>query len=501
MLFASLFFLLLGCFASWLSIYFAMRAGMGRSRCQQYQHHHTHTGIIPRIGGLGIIVGFAATYLLCFFYLDEKDNQSLIHYSVFAGAVAAFLLGFVDDIRPLGAKVKLLAQIIIALFAHHAGLEVKAVMLPFTDVSLNLGIFSIFITIGWIVALINLINLIDGLDGLAGGIGLMLMCLLAYLAFKGGVAFSLILSLGMCGAILGFLFHNFPPAKVYMGDSGAYLIGYVIAAISLINSEKGTVLAALIAPVLALALPICDVAFAIIRRGLKGLPLFRPDRGHIHHRLVASGLSRQRTVLLLYAVSLLALLGALLAFTAQGRYLPVFLGVVFVLVLFALRGQKMSPQIVGRMLSESFEARQDTKNALQLRDWFALEAQRADTGEHLWSDFHFVLKKIGFCRAGLRIGEAERSFYLPHTPHDEPEKLWKEIHRINGKGSLTLYAEKDHFSERQFQVISDIACEAWNRAAEQWRLNNGSELTFEAIARTPDTYRAQKSRSLYRPTY
>ncbi|HKK17875.1 MAG TPA: MraY family glycosyltransferase, partial [Opitutales bacterium] len=496
-----LFFLLLGCFVSWLVIHLALRARLGVSGCEQIQHHHTHTGVIPRMGGLGIIVGFTATYLLCFFFLDEEDNQSLIHYSVFAGAVAAFILGFVDDIHPLGAKVKLLAQIIIALFAHHAGLEVKTVLIPFTDINLSLGVFGIFFTVAWVVALMNLINLIDGLDGLAGGIGLMLMCLLAYLAYRAGSAFSLILSLGMCGAILGFLFHNFPPAKVYMGDSGAYLIGYVIAAISLLNSEKGTVLAALIAPVLALALPICDVAFAILRRGLKGLPLFRPDRGHIHHRLVASGLSRQNTVLILYAVSLLALIAALLAFSAQGRYLPIFLGAIFVLILLALRGQKLSAQSVGKALSESFEARPDTKNALQLRDWFSLEANRADTGEHLWSDYRFVLKKIGFCRAELRIATAERAFYLPNTPHDEPEKLWQENHRIGAEMELRLYAEKTHFSEKQFYLVSDIACEAWTRAAAQWRLSNDVELTFDAKAREPANYRAQKSRSLYRPTY
>lgn len=501
MFFTVLFFLLLGCFASWLSIYASARAGLGASHKQPIQHHHTHTGVIPRIGGLGVITGFTATYLLCFFFLDEQDNQTLIHYSVFAGGVAAFLLGFIDDIRPLGARVKLLAQIIIALFAHHAGLEVSAVNVPFLDLTLNLGIFSIFITVGWVVALMNLINLIDGLDGLAGGIGLMLMCLLAYLAYQGGVVFSLILSIGMCGAILGFLFHNFPQAKVYMGDSGAYLIGYVIASISLINSEKGTVLAALIAPVLALALPICDVAFAIIRRGLKGLPLFRPDQGHIHHRLVASGLSRQRAVLVLYAISLLALIAGLLAFSAQGRYLPIFLGFIFVLVLIFIRGQKLSPKSVGRILSESFEARQDTKNALQLRDWLALEALRADSGEHLWSDFHFVLKKIGFCRAELCIGADKRSFYLPHSPHDEPERLWEEVHRIGSEVELSLYADKDHFSERQFHLISDVACEAWNRAVTQWRLANDSELTFEAKAKPPETYRAQKSRNLYRPTY
>lgn len=501
MFFTALFFLLLGSFSSWLVIYIALRFGLGVSRGEVIQHHHTHTGVVPRIGGVGIIVGFAATYLLCFFYLDDRDGKTLIHYSVFAGAVAAFLLGFVDDFSPLGAKVKLLAQIIIALLAHHAGLEVQQFTIPFIDVVVHLGVFSIFITVAWIVALMNLINLVDGLDGLAGGVGLMLMCLLAYLAYQGGAAFSLILSLGMCGAILGFLFHNFPPAKVYMGDSGAYLIGYVIAAISLINSEKGTVLAALIAPVLALALPICDVAFAIIRRGLKGLPLFRPDRGHIHHRLVASGLSRQHTVLILYAISLLALIAGLLAFVSQGRYLPVFLGFIFVLVLFVLRRQKMSPRNFGRILSESFEARKDTKNALQLRDWLALEAARADSGEHLWSDFHFVLKKIGICRAKLRIGVAERSFFLPGSAHDETEHLWHEIHRIGSDVELSLYAEKDHFSERQFHIISDVAAEAWSRAATQWRLLNDEELTFDSKAKEPESYRAQKSRNLYRPTY
>lgn len=501
MLFTALFLLLLGCLASWLSIYIGLQVGLGSGRGEQIQHHHTHTGVIPRIGGVGMIVGFTIAYLLCFFNLDESDNQSLIHYSVFAGAVAAFLLGFIDDIRPLGAKFKLLAQIIIALFAHHAGLQVENIGIPFTDIVLQLGIFSIFITVGWVVALMNLINLIDGLDGLAGGVGLMLMCLLAYLAYEGGVAFSLILSLGMCGAILGFLFHNFPPAKVYMGDSGAYLIGYVIAAISLLNSEKGTVLAALIAPMFALALPICDVAFAIIRRGLKGLPLFRPDRGHIHHRLIASGLSRQHTVLVLYIVTLLALIAGVLVFTNQGRILPIFLGVIFLTVLVLLRGRKLSPQNFSRMLTESVEARQDTKNALQLRDWLVLEAARADKGEHLWSDFHFILKKIGFCRAELRIGVNDRKFYLPHSAHDQPEQLWQETHQIGPEMRLTLFAEKDNFSERQFSIVSDIACEAWTRAADQWRSLNDEPLTFEAIAKPPETYRAQKSRNTYRPTY
>lgn len=502
MLFPSLFFLLLGCLSSWLVIHLCLIAGMGQGGgAAQPQHHHTHSGVIPRIGGLGMIFGFSLTYLLCFLFLDHADNKTLIHFGIFVGAAAAFLLGFIDDFRPLGAKVKLLAQILIAVMAHQCGLSIEQVVVPFTSTVIHFGIFSLGLTVIWIVAIMNLINLIDGLDGLAGGIGLMLMALLAFLAYQGGVAISLILALGMVGAILGFLFHNFPPAKVYMGDSGAYLIGFVIAAIALINSEKGTILAALIAPVLALALPIADVAYAILRRGLKGLPLFRPDRGHIHHRLMRAGLSRQKTVIFLYAISLFALIGGLLAFAYQGRFLPIFFGFAFVIILFTLRGQRITPGLVRSMFTESLQARQDTRNALYLRDWLIVEAERADTGNHLWTDYRFVLKKMGFCRAELTIDGRARSFFLPDTPHADTTRLWQETHRISDQAVLHLYADKDQFSERQFTLIADIAAEAWSKAALRWHQINRSPLDFDSLASEPTTYRQQKARNLYRPTY
>lgn len=501
MLFSALFFLLLGCLASWLVIYLCLHAGLGQGGDNQPQHHHTHTGIIPRIGGIGIVVGFAVVYLLCFFYLDHTDNKTLVHYGIFVGATGAFLLGFIDDFRPLGAKVKLLAQVIIAMIAHECGLSIDGIAVPFTDMVLSLGVFSMALTVAWIVTIMNLINLIDGLDGLAGGIGLMLMALLGFLAYQSGVAISFVLALGMMGAILGFLFHNFPPAKVYMGDSGAYLIGFVIAGLSLINSEKGTILAALIAPVLALALPIADVAYAMLRRGIKGLPIFRPDQGHIHHRLIRSGLSRQKTVIFLYGISLFALVGGLLAFSYQGRYLPIFLGFAFVIILFALKGQKVSPEVVRNILTESFQARQDTKNSLYLRDWFIVEAERADTGQHLWADYRFVLKKMGFCRGELVVKGAVRTFFQPDTPHDEPDLLWTETHQVGPEVKLTVYAAKDNFSERQFEIISDIAAEAWSKAAVRWKETNDNSLDFDAKASEASNYREQKARNLYRPTY
>lgn len=448
-----------------------------------------------------MILGFALTYLLCFLYLDREDNQSLIHYGILMGATASFLLGLVDDFKPLGAKIKLLAQIIIAMVVYECGVSIENFSIPFTDTVLDLGLLGLPVTVIWIVSIMNLINLIDGLDGLAGGIGLMLMALLAYLAYEGGVAISLILALGMIGSILGFLFHNFPPAKVYMGDSGAYLLGFVIAALSLINSEKGTIVATLIAPVLALALPIADVAYAMVRRSIKGLPIFRPDQGHIHHRLMKSGLSRQKTVIFLYSISLFALLGGLLAYAYEGRYLPIFFGFAFVIVLFTLRGQRISVGGVRTALTESFQARQDTRNALYLKDWLVVEAERADTGNHLWSDFRFVLKKMGMCRVELEVNESERTFFLPDTPHEDKEKLWHETRMIGSEVTLQLYGEKDNFSEHQFHLISDIAVEAWNKASVRWKEINQVDLTFESEAAESSNYRQQKIRNLYRPTY
>ena len=497
------YFILFGCFVSWFVIHGLLAAGFGQGGAVDPQHHHTHVGVIPRIGGVGIAAGFGLTYLLCFFLLNPDDNKTLLHFAVVVGAFGAFLLGFIDDFRPLGAKLKLLGQILIAVVAYNCGLSIDGFMIPFTETMVDHQLISFVLTIAWFVAIMNLINLIDGLDGLAGGVGLMLMALLVYLGFERGIMFSSVLALGMVGAILGFLFHNFPPAKCYMGDSGAYMIGYVIAALSLLNAEKGAVLAALIAPALALALPIVDVVFAMARRAIQGLPLFRPDQGHIHHRLIRTGLSRRNTVMVLYAISLFALVGGVLVVADRGRYLPLLLGFAFVIIIFALRGQKISAASVQILLANSLQSRQDTRNALHLKNWLVVEAERADSAIHLWSDFRFVLKKMGFCRAELTMGEETRHFYVPNTAHEDLDLLWQESHQSHGEVSVTLvlYAEKNDFSEGQFFLAVDIAAEALSSARSKWKETNGSTMAFDSIATEATDYKRQKARNLYRPTY
>ena len=458
---------------------------------------------IPRIGGAGIVVGLLITFLFCFFQFGIEDNKTLMYLAILGGALGAFSLGLIDDFYPLQAKFKFSIQILIAIISYKCGLAIHNLTVPFTDTFVRLEIWGLLITVGWFVSVMNLMNLVDGLDGLAGGIGLMLMVLLAFLGIQQDFLSSSILALGMIGAIVGFLLHNFPPAKCYMGDSGAYLIGYMIAALSLLNSEKGAVMAAMIGPALALALPILDVAFALLRRGVSGLPLFRPDRGHIHHLLIKAGLSRRRTVLALYAISLFALIGGLFALIQDGRHLPIFLGFAFVVVLFVLRGQNISTNNVLVFLTDSLQSRRDIRNALYLKEWLIVEAERAGSIPHLWSDFQFVLKKIGICRARLTLEEKTREFYIPHTPSKDSKHLWMETHEIRNlyTASLVLYGEKDNLSESQFSLIADIAAEAWTKALHKWRDTNGVPITFDAVADKPKDYRSQKSRNLYRPTY
>ena len=143
MLLTSLTFILLSCFASWLVIRLLRVSGFGQGGDGEVQHHHTHTGVIPRIGGVGIVAGFGVAYLLWWFQHESGDPKLLVHLAVLGGTCAAFLLGFIDDFRPLGAKLKLLGQILIAVFAYACGLAIEQVQLPFTAIDLDFGFLSL----------------------------------------------------------------------------------------------------------------------------------------------------------------------------------------------------------------------------------------------------------------------------------------------------------------------------------------------------------------------
>ena len=165
---------------------------------------------------------------------------------------------------------------------------------------------------------------------------------------------------------------------------------------------------------MALALPILDVTFAIVRRGIQGLPLFRPDKAHIHHQLMRKGLSHKNTVLVLYGISLIALFGGILIFSNQGRYFPIFLGFAMVIVVFAIRFYGNSATSVKQLFFESFNTRSETQNAIKLSKWLVGEVERIRQAEHLWNDYIWVLKKLGFSKVIISSSGEERIYEYPH---------------------------------------------------------------------------------------
>src|SRR5271170_4582826 len=327
------------------------------------EFHHTSKLPIARLGGIALAAAFAVVALAIHAFGSVAAADADTFGVVVFGSLAMFGLGFWDDVRPLGARFKLAGQIVIAASVYFCGIKIEILKNPFTGVDLGLGGCGFFATVFWLVTLTNLINLIDGMDGLAGGIGLMLMCLLASVGTGVHSGFPMLLSAGVAGALLGFLRFNYPPAKIHMGDGGAYFLGFLIGILSIVNSHKGTVAAALIAPLFALALPIVDVSLAILRRGLRGLPLFRPDQKHIHHRLITLGISRERTLLNLYTVSLLCLFLALCVFCLQGRLLPLYTGLLFLVLLIAghLSGFTKNWYQVGSQVGQSLRLRKETR--------------------------------------------------------------------------------------------------------------------------------------------
>jgi UDP-GlcNAc:undecaprenyl-phosphate/decaprenyl-phosphate GlcNAc-1-phosphate transferase len=401
-----------------LSIPWILRSKWATATQRGQDPHHTHDRHVPRFGGLALVVAFLVMEAFIRLFLPQHMNLVAERGAVLLGALAMFLLGFLDDLRPLGANKKLLGQLLIAGLVYYCGVGVETFMIPFSGKILQLNALSLPVTLLWLVGITNLINLIDGADGLAGGICLMLLLLLAYVGYQSST-FAL-LAAGMAGAVLGFLFFNFPPARIYLGDGGAYFLGFLIAMLSLVNSHKGTVFGALIAPLFVLALPILDTTLAICRRGLRGLPLFRPDRRHIHHHLLGSGMSRRKMVLVLYGVTLIFLLMGFASFWSGGRLAPLMLGLGVLVVLLGAGQLSFSREwlAVGRTVGNSLAMRQEIQYALCLSRWLSHEAERCQSLEELFQDLALASGRLGFTAVTLKLGDGKLSWSKPSASRE-----------------------------------------------------------------------------------
>lgn len=270
---------------------------------------------MPRLGGLAVIAGFlvSVVYLVISASIEGKinlleDSLNIKLMGILGGMLVLGIVCYIDDVKNIKPLVKLAGQVVAAVIVASSGVLIDNFTIPFKENSVVLNeVFSFILTVGWMVGITNAINLIDGLDGLSSGITLIsCLSLVVVFALNESPLIAIILITALAGAIVGFLPYNFNPAKTFIGDVGSNFMGFALAIISILGVAKTYTAIVLIAPIMILALPIFDTIWAIIRRIIKSKSIkgvFKADRGHLHHRLMAKGYTQKQSVLILYGAT------------------------------------------------------------------------------------------------------------------------------------------------------------------------------------------------------
>ncbi|MEQ1861975.1 MAG: MraY family glycosyltransferase [Chthoniobacteraceae bacterium] len=407
---------------------------------------------VSRLGGVPVMIA-AMIGLAVSVWISPKPAADWM--PVFVGSLLMFGLGLWDDLKPLGARKKLLGQIFVASLVFWMGLSIDKVTYPGARWSVQLDGWSYFITVFWLIAVPNIINLIDGFDGLAGGLGLFLAATLGVVAIHNEQLEVAWYAFTIAGALIGFLTFNFPPARIYLGDGGAYLIGFTIAALSLTSSNKASVAAVLLVTVVALGIPILDTTFALLRRAIRGYPIFRADDEHFHHRFERLGLDKRRILIGFYAIAVIFSLLGLSIIWSQGRSLPIAIGAVFALALFAFRYlHDISDWRDLRQKAERvIKRRGHVRYALLQAQLLELEIDRCKNGDEFWSLFQHTLRRVGFVERGEAADEIMISV------------------RYNGATPWTLHAPTEHGTREEWKRVAECFRPVYARAKERWPTN------------------------------
>lgn len=318
----------------------ALDRGIGR---------RVHDGVVPRLGGGGIFLGFMAPLLFVLLRGARSAGTEQLVGIMVAGTII-FALGVRDDLRGSPIWMKLAAQTVAALVVWWWGVRIEQIANPFGE-PFHLGWLSLPATVLWVVVITNAINLVDGLDGLAASTGMLIAVTLIF--FSPAKDHLLILAcVVLLGSLAGFLVHNFPPATIFMGDSGSLLVGFLLAALSIVASAKASAMAAAMLPILAFSHPLMDMTYAVLRRYHRGLPLGHADKEHIHHKLLEMGLSKRWALFALSGMNLFV--AALAIFFVQKQrnvgILPLVLAVGLGVVGLRLFGYVTMPAITGEFL-------------------------------------------------------------------------------------------------------------------------------------------------------
>lgn len=387
--------------------------------------------------------------------LTRQSARASEWFPVLLGAALMYALGLWDDVSRLGAKRKLVGQVTIATLVYSLGLGIERFTLPWFG-EVDLGGWSWPVTVFWLISIPNIVNLIDGFDGLAGGLGMFMAVTLGTVGFMTEHYAVTWFAFTMAGALLGFLVFNFPPARIYLGDGGAYLIGFVIAALSMSSSHKGSIAVVLLVTIIGLGLPILDTIFAMFRRAVRGFPIFHADGEHFHHRLQEFGFSKRRILLGLYAVCVLLSVFGLLAFWQRGesRALPIALGagLMFLIAMVAVRHfhRVRSWRDAHRKVKHVLGRRQAVHYALLQAKVLQLEIERCESGDEFWEIFDETLRRVGLCDVEDKLRSARVEL------------------RHNGSKPRFFYALEEDGNSAEWQRIADCFRPAFAKACEKW---------------------------------
>lgn len=376
-----------------------------------------HTTPIPRIGGIALFIVFVIARFIPFFFpsLSELFKFNPLNWYAFFGMIVVFICGVWDDFRRLSPGIKLIFQVLGASLAFADGIAINGFFVD--GHGIQFGFLSSYaITVLWFLLFINAVNLIDGLDGLASGVVFFTCALMTFLSYTNGDYTSAFYFCALGGALLGFLRYNFNPASIFLGDGGSYFLGYVVAILAIQSSMKSQVGVLMLIPLLALGVPIFDTIFSPIRRWIIGRNMFHPDKEHVHHHLLKIGFSSRSAVLLIYGITMLLCLAAIIIITFRGHGLEGFFlaGLLFGLI-FLVRKLGYMEYLAFDKFYGWFNDVTDVAGFSRKRRSFLslqIEAGKSQNMDELWENVVDALEVLKFNEAQLYLA-------------NEPMREWK----------------------------------------------------------------------------
>jgi UDP-GlcNAc:undecaprenyl-phosphate GlcNAc-1-phosphate transferase len=387
-----------------------------------------HRRPLPRIGGLAVILSFLSALAIAdLFFRTQASNLLILDRKILFGLIGGlvvFGIGFIDDFRGIKAPIKLFFQIAGASIAFWGGVRIGSFHLLGTGMMFGM-LESYVLTVFWFLLFINAVNLIDGLDGLAAGISFFASLVMVVLPVMNGDILTAMMFAALGGAVLGFLRYNFNPATVFLGDGGSYGLGYAIACLSIMGSVKSSVGAAMLIPLLAMGVPIFDTILSPLRRFVRGRAMFRPDDGHIHHRLLGIGLSARNAVLIIYGISFVLCLMAIAVVNVRNEVAGLFFVIIGAAALIVVRklgyiGYFALDKVYGwfRDVSDVAGLTHERRTFLSLQ----MDVDKATTMDELWEDVCKAMEMLHFDRAELRLWKDREG-----TPFVTPAKAGAQL--------------------------------------------------------------------------